>query len=98
MHIGQHVPASRHIPGFPRGIATQATIYDDERVVGFVVGLNQCSPLTCGLSRIEDCLSAGWKCFLDSSYPDKGLRNWKFWAVIHRTDVPRSELEGRIKL
>ncbi len=93
LQVGKHIDADRLLPGFP--VATRATIYDGEGVAAFVCGLNKVSPDLCRQREIENCLPDRWRVFLDSTSKAPGL--WSLFACVHRSDIPQSELRGRVK-
>lgn len=94
MKIGKLVDARGFFGGFPT--QTQATIYEGNRIAAFVTGLNQVTPVLCKKQMIKDCIPNNWEVFLDSVTKRNG--HYTFWAVVHRSDIPRNELEGRITL
>ncbi len=93
LQVGKHIDANRMFAGFP--VTTRATIYDGAGIAAFIVGLNRVSPDMCRRGEIENCLPDRWRVFLDSTREAPG--KWVFFAVVHRSAIPRSELHGRVK-
>ena len=62
-------------------------------VVGFVLNVNKVSPTLCNREAIASQLPPGWNVFLHSCKPYDST-SYRFMAVVHRSEIPRSEFWG----
>lgn len=88
MKIGKRVIVEQFNPRLD--VVTNATIYEGDEIVAFIVNMNKTRPHDIHIEQIRENLSPGWSAFPHSA---RERVEWAFFGVVHRSDIPRKKFE-----